>query len=232
MALDKTSSIFWDDNKGPLENLFGLVEMGAISLPHISMGMKLLVFFSSLANSGLAEFGAYLDDTLGLRTLDDLIGREPRDMSEKVTMDLFEISEEQLAKEAFLYCKNIKKFTDLDVALRKDAFVSKRQLQRKLLRQLQRKLLGMNHGPGFIGAFFNRLFSLFSWAWHMARAVAMGGLGILALKGTDMIHDDHSDDRNKSRNSGENSFMDISIKDTPNSYRNRLENKIDDIMGM
>lgn len=225
MALDKkATSVFWDDNKGPLENLFGLVEVGAISLPHVSMGMKLLIFFSSLADSGLAELGAYLDDTLGLRTLDDLIGKDPRSMSTEVTTDLFNISEEELAKEAFLYSKNIEKFADLDNAFKKEAFLSKRQFQRKLF--------GMHHGPGFIGAFFNRFFSLFSWAWHMAKAIAMGGLGILALKSTDMIHDDkESHSRHKSR-SHPNSLLDFSIKDTPNSYRTKLENKIDDIMGM
>jgi hypothetical protein len=226
MELSKESGMFWDEDKGPLENLFGLVEMGAVGLPGISGKMKLLVVLASLFGMGAAEFGKYLDEKLGFDDVDDIKKMDALDAATEFTIDVFDITDEELEKAATQYA----------IALKKTAHIEKTANRARALK----RLMGMKGGhknAGLIATTFNKVFSVFSWAWSALKAVILGGLGVLALKGTDIIHDDRRPDKAKERerkpeHTDDDDFVSwsVSTKDSANAYRKKLETRIDNIL--
>ena len=62
--------MIWDSNKGPVENLLGLVDLGMMIIPS---GITQLVFvISNVLGLNGAALGRYIDKTMGWKTLGDL----------------------------------------------------------------------------------------------------------------------------------------------------------------
>lgn len=239
MALNKSAGFFWDDSNGPLENLFNLVEMGSMV---VAPGpAKVIILLSNLFGVGLGEIGKFLDETLDLDDLESIEKMDPREAATKVTTDLFDISEDALAKHSFDYLFNMKKFARIEaellstppLAIHKEALIG--SILKKIFKRKAK-----SKGKGFIGGFFSSILGLFSWAWKMLKMALVGGVGVLALKATDIGKSDDDKDNQRTKYREEDSdkwddlsrgLVDISTKETANPYKIQLENRIEDILG-
>lgn len=61
--------ILWDESAGPIENILALAEYGLMFLP----GMRIATILMAALGLGPKQFGAFLDNTLNLKSLDDLL---------------------------------------------------------------------------------------------------------------------------------------------------------------
>jgi len=224
----KKQADLWDKSKGPLQNILYLVENGLIIFG--SKSIKTGVFLGSLFGIGLEELGAFFDEMLNLNTLKDIELKGPRESARAFTMDLFDISDEELAKEAFLYSRDFNKFSNYKI---------ENKLPLSLIREagkgsaikglLKRKMRSGTYysNKGFIGYVFGMITGIFGALWKIAKTILVGGLGVLALKGSDAIHENHEESTKiRELNYEDSDSFGISIKETSNPYRDKLEQDI------
>lgn len=229
------SNFLWSDRKGPFENLFHLIEMGAMVAGPAPL--KMITFFASLFDLGLAELGGALDESIGLSTLQDIKSKTPEDAAIQLTTGLFDVTEEALAASAAFYSQNLIKYASIEQIILETP-IRPQQIKKEAALPFLKKLLGKTvkgkGGPGFVGLFFNRILGLFRWAWTWFKRILVGGVGILALKGTDMLHSDEGGAakiRGRDSESGsDEGLVDISTKEIPNPYKARLQEEIEEAM--
>jgi len=73
--LGAIGDFFWSDDKGPCENIFGLLDLGLTVL--MSFPKAIIAMIAGMFGLSLSALGKHIDTTLGLNTLDDLAALDP-----------------------------------------------------------------------------------------------------------------------------------------------------------
>lgn len=191
-------NLIWDDSEGPLENIFGLIEMGVLFIP----GFRIATLIGAAFGLGPKNFGKWLDSKLNLKDLDDLTRANPDLLAEQSFNDI-ERSVEQAIKQSGQLNR-----------LEKQAFAA----------VALRKLWRLMSQSGKRTAFKRSWTSLFKDILNAAKNITLGGLSALTLSGIRGFDDDGKPygekiDFNKEKIN--------STKETANRIRNNLESAVD-----
>lgn len=178
----------WDDNKGPFENLFSLLEMGGMFLSPLHI--KFITLLANVLGYSITNLGKYIDDTLNLKNLDDVQDLNAFDAANKFSEKAFDMDLEEISE------------ASLNSNLNK---VAKR---------------GFGSHSTLLG-FFATIISLF-------KKMTVGGVGVLALQGIKSMHSDS--DNKGSMDRSKDMDSDFSTKQRANTYKNKLDRKINDIL--
>lgn len=104
--MHKQSNLFWDDNKGPFENICTIIQGGAVLFGSITQ--KVIITISELLGISLISLGKRIDEILQIKTIEDALNLDPLEAAEKVIEGL-----KQDAKESVLGTTSLLDFKGL-----------------------------------------------------------------------------------------------------------------------